>query len=381
VCSPASLLYGGVAVGQTETLLVSVINNGQSSVTISSVSTSNSAFEISKLNLPRVLAAGQHLEVSVTFAPKVTGAASGQVTFANASKPLLIMAVTGEGVASESVTASPASVSFGKVAVGASSTLPVVLTNTRSWKVTLTSLHTLGSAFTVGGATFPLTLAAGQTVSLNVTFKPQTVGLVGGRSFFAGPALSIPLTGIGASKPRLLITPARLSFGNVAESGTETLTAALSTVGGSVTISSASSSDSQFAVTGATFPLVVPAGQVVPLDVVFTPLHGGTQSATLSLASNAENSLTSEVLTGTGTVPYVTLSWNASTSPGVTGYNIYRKTSPTGSYTRINSSLDPDTSYQDATVVGPATYYYATTAVNKKGKESGYSNRVKVLVP
>ena len=382
ICSPSSLLYGGVAVGQPETVFIAVINTSQSSVTISSVSVSNRSFQVSKLNLPRVLLPGAHLEVGVTFAPTATGVANGQVTFAsNASNPVLNLAVSGDGVTSELVTASPASVSFGNVVMGQSSTLPVVLTNTRSWSVILAGLHTMDSAFSVSGATFPLTLAARQSVTLNVTFKPRALGLIGGRSFISGPALTIPLTGIGASNPRLSVSPARLSFGNVAEGGTETLTTELSAHGGSVTISSASSSSSQFAVTDATFPLTIPAGQAVSLNVTFTPQQGGTQWATLSFVGNAENSPTSETLTGTGTVPYVTLSWNASTSEGVTGYNIYRKTSPTGSYTRINSSLDPDTTYNDTTVTGPTVYYYATTTVNAKGMESGYSNRVKVRVP
>jgi fibronectin type 3 domain-containing protein len=65
----------------------------------------------------------------------------------------------------------------------------------------------------------------------------------------------------------------------------------------------------------------------------------------------------------------------------VTGYNIYRKTSLTGGYARVNAKLDPDTSYTDATVIHGTTYYYATTAVNSKGRESDYSNRVEVVVP
>jgi fibronectin type 3 domain-containing protein len=84
---------------------------------------------------------------------------------------------------------------------------------------------------------------------------------------------------------------------------------------------------------------------------------------------------------GTGTAAFVSLSWIASTSSEVTGYNIYRKTSPTGSYTRINSKLDPNTNYTDATVIHGTTYYYATTAVNSKGKESEYSSGVEVVVP
>ena len=162
---------------------------------------------------------------------------------------------------------------------------------------------------------------------------------------------------------------------------TETRTVELSASSGSVTISSVSSSNSQFAVVDAPLPLTVSAGKNVALNVVFKPQNSGSPSATLSFASNANDSPTHSVLTGTGTLPFVSLSWIASTSAEVAGYNIYRKASLTGSYTRINSKLDTGTSYTDATVIHGTTYYYATTAVNSKGKESDYSNRVEVAVP
>jgi hypothetical protein len=382
-CSPASLRYGSIAVGQSETLLVAVTNNGQESVTISSVNANSSKFKVAPLKLPLVLAAGENLEVSVTFEPTATGSVSGEVTFtSNANDRTLNLAAAGAGVTSEVVTASPASVSFGSVAVGVSSTLPVVLTNTRAEQVTLTSSQTTG-AFSVSGVKFPLTLAAGQKVKLNATFKPEELGLTGGSSFISGPALNIPFEGTGsnASKPQLTISPDTLSFGNVPEGTTETRTLGLSASGGSVTISSVSSSSSLFAVPGAEFPLTIPAGHGVSLNVTFKPEKSGSASATLSFTSNAENSPAHEALNGTGTVPYVSLSWSASDSPKVMGYNIYRNTSPNGTYTKINSKLDADTTYNDATVVGGKTYYYATTAVNSSGKESSYSNKVEVVVP
>ena len=52
----------------------------------------------------------------------------------------------------------------------------------------------------------------------------------------------------------------------------------------------------------------------------------------------------------------VGLSWDASTSPNIVGYNIYRGPSANGPYTKINSSLDPNTSYSDTTVQSGDTY-------------------------
>lgn len=84
-------------------------------------------------------------------------------------------------------------------------------------------------------------------------------------------------------------------------------------------------------------------------------------------------------MTGTGTAPQVSLGWSPSTS-AVQGYNVYRGPAP-GSYTKINTALDPNTTYTDTTVSGGMTYYYAATAVNSNGQESTYSSPVEISIP
>lgn len=59
----------------------------------------------------------------------------------------------------------------------------------------------------------------------------------------------------------------------------------------------------------------------------------------------------------------VALSWTASTSTGVLGYQVYRSTSSTGPFTTpLNSALVAGTSYVDSTAVIGQTYTYAVTA-------------------
>jgi len=77
----------------------------------------------------------------------------------------------------------------------------------------------------------------------------------------------------------------------------------------------------------------------------------------------------------------VNLSWDASTSQNIVGYNVYRGPTVTGPYTKINSSLDPNTTYADTTVQGGQTYYYVTTAVDNQGVESEYSNQTEAIIP
>jgi hypothetical protein len=199
--------------------------------------------------------------------------------------------------------------------------------------------------------------------------------------YVSGPSLNLPLAGTGTTTTigQLSITPATLNFGKVmvGESGTQA--AVFAATGGSVTISSAASSSSLFALPGATFPVTIAAGASVPVNVTFTPQNAGAASAKLSFSSNASNAQSSEAVAGTGTTPQVSLGWSASTS-AVQGYNVYRGTAP-GSYAKINSALDPNTTYTDTTVAVATTYYYVATAVNSSGQESAYSAPVAIAIP
>lgn len=379
--SPANLSFGNVATGQSKTFQSVLKNNGADTVTITSVSSNSSQFQVSSLNLPLELGSGTSIEISITFSPTASGSDTAQVSVAmKGSSPATVLSLSGAGVVT--VTASPTIISFGDIAVGSSSTHQLVLTNNGSSKITLSSLKTTGSEFSVGGAQFPLTLASGKSVTLNATFKPTAAGKETGNTFVAGPSLTIPLSGTGTgSQPlQLSVTPATINFGNVAVGATSTLTAGLDASGGSITVSSVSSSSGRFSIPGVTFPLTVPAGKEVMLNVTFTPTKDGSTGGTLTFQSNATNSPTSEAVSGMGTIPYVSLSWNASASQNVSGYNIYRKTA-SGSFARLNSSLNTETSYTDSTVSTGTTYYYATTSVNSSGQESTYSDQVKVVVP
>ena len=76
----------------------------------------------------------------------------------------------------------------------------------------------------------------------------------------------------------------------------------------------------------------------------------------------------------------VDVSWKASTTSDVTGYNLYR--SPDGvNWKKANVSLIASTMYNDATVANGSIYYYAATAVDIYGHESSKSPSVKVTVP
>jgi fibronectin type 3 domain-containing protein len=76
----------------------------------------------------------------------------------------------------------------------------------------------------------------------------------------------------------------------------------------------------------------------------------------------------------------VTLSWSASTSSDVVGYNVYRASVSGGPYSLIASSVS-GTSYSDSNVTAGQTYYYVLTSVDSSGNESTDSNQASAAVP
>jgi predicted phage tail protein len=76
----------------------------------------------------------------------------------------------------------------------------------------------------------------------------------------------------------------------------------------------------------------------------------------------------------------VQLNWDASTSPNVMGYNVYRAAIAGGLFVRLNSVPILGLAYTDSAVESGRTYYYTARAVDLNG-ESIDSNQAAVAVP
>ena len=227
-----------------------------------------------------------------------------------------------------------------------------------------------------------MTLAAGQTATFTVTFAPQSATSLSGNvtitSNASNPTLTIPLTGLGTATVGLLTAaPTTLNVGSVVIGSSATASGSLTASSANVTVTAATANNTVFSIGGFSLPAMIPSGQSVPFTVTFSPQVSGEVSAVLTFNSNAQPTTTTETLTGTGTHA-VNLSWNASTSPNIAGYNVYRAVfmASCGSYAKINSVLETNTQYTDASVVNGASYCYASTAVNTSSEESTYSNIV-----
>jgi len=117
------------------------------------------------------------------------------------------------------------------------------------------------------------------------------------------------------------------------------------------------------------------------IEMTFAPSAAGQRTATLNITDNAAGSPQTVSLSGTG-MHDVSLSWSASTSSGIVGYNVYRGTTSGGeSSTPLNSSPISGTSYMDEAVTAGTTYYYVVTSVSSDGTQSAASAETKATVP
>jgi hypothetical protein len=70
----------------------------------------------------------------------------------------------------------------------------------------------------------------------------------------------------------------------------------------------------------------------------------------------------------------VNLSWSASSDPAAIGTNVYRATSPSLPYTKLNAAPIAAMGYADTTVINGTTYFYRAVSVDSSGFEGAVTN-------
>ena len=173
--SPTSLGFGGTGLGtQSIAKGVTIFNTGTTSLTVNSYSLSPQ-FVLIYGWAPYVIGPGKQFAFGVKFAPNVVGSASGQLTI-NLSGTDVVVPLTGNGLSTGArASLVPASLFFGQVPVGTISppqTLTLKNLGTSSMKVLSV---TADSPFNVSGFTSPVTLKAGQSLNLQVSFTGTAV--------------------------------------------------------------------------------------------------------------------------------------------------------------------------------------------------------------
>jgi hypothetical protein len=202
---PASVSFGNVTVGVTNTQMLAISNPGTANLSVTQASLTGTGFSFSGLALPLSVPPGGSSAFTISFTPASASSLSGNLTLVNNTlNSPLVVALAGIGVLPVAqLAASPASLSFGSITTGTSGTQTVTLANTGNSSVSVSQISISATGFSATSFALPLTLAAGQSTSFSVTFAPTTSGSFSGSVTVTSNAtnspLAISLSGSGAA--------------------------------------------------------------------------------------------------------------------------------------------------------------------------------------
>jgi Domain of unknown function (DUF4082)/Abnormal spindle-like microcephaly-assoc'd, ASPM-SPD-2-Hydin/HYDIN/CFA65/VesB-like, Ig-like domain/Cep192 domain 4 len=393
--SSGSFAFGSVAAGSSSSQTLVLSNTGKGNTSVSSVTTTGTAFSVSGATFPVALAPGQAFSVRLAFAPTASGAFSGGVTvMSDATNSPLTLGLSGTGAVTlaPQISVVPSSVGFGSVSVGVTNTQTITVSNPGSGSLTVSQALITGSGLKIQGLATPATVVPGKSASFNVAFTPTAGGSVTGSLTLvtnaANSPLVVPISGSGvASVLQLSVNPTSLSFGSVTVGSSASQTVSIKNTGNAgVTLSAlALSGSGNFKIGGISLPVTLSASQSTSFDVTFTAAGSGNSVGSIAIVSSANTAPVPISLTGTGAAAAahtVQLSWSDSASSDIVGYEVYRGTISGGqSAAPLNSAPVAGTSFTDTSVQSGSTYYYVVTAVNAAGAESSPSNQVSATIP
>ena len=202
------------------------------------------------------------------------------------------------------LTIAPIALDFGSVQLGATSTLPLQITNTSTTPATFNSIFTTGDYTATGTCPTPGDpLAPATTCTEQITFTPTQTGTRTGTisiatSLSALP-INAPLTGIGIQS-HLQITPSALDFASIAIGASANLTLTLANSGSAPVTNISLNLSGDYALTVPCTATILAPNATCNATITFTPTALGQRAGTLTIASSDPNSPTLVPLTGTG---------------------------------------------------------------------------------
>ena len=214
--APPSLDFGSIGVGLLSILQATVVNPGLDVLKISNITSSDTQFTFSPNSFPISILPGGYQIFDITFSPTEAGPQSANLTFThNAAGSPFIYNVQGNGYLPEPIfSVNPTFLNFDNVYLGSSSeNQTFTITNAGSGTLTINAgnisiVGTDESQFVLTDAnTYPIYLAGGQLVYVNVKFSPTATGTKTANlqiiDNLTDAVHTVPLSGVGVAPPEI----------------------------------------------------------------------------------------------------------------------------------------------------------------------------------
>jgi len=308
--NPTSINFGKVGIGKQTTQSIAISNTGNTTISITQATVSNSQFSLPGATFPMSLATGQSGNVTVAVTPTASGTVAGTLTALGSNGNSQVVNLSATAVApTPQISLSSSSVQFGTVTVGSTGNSTLTISNAGTADLTVSFITLTGTGFGATGIATPKTISAGQSASLALTFQPTIAGAASASLSIASndpatPTSTVALAGTGsttATQAGITLTPSSANLGNVTVGSSNSQTFQVKNTGnGVLTITQATVSGTGFSTPGLTVPLSINPGLTSTFNAVFQPAAAGSATGSISILSNAPTSPTTIGLSGTG---------------------------------------------------------------------------------
>ena len=268
------------------------------------------------------LADGESIQVDIAFRPSQAGGLAASVEVDVDNNLNTTSTISGTGI-EPSLTASPNPLDLGNVAVGATTTEQVTLSNPTSVPVTIASAQVTDADNATGfgitnASTVASTIAADGSVTADITFSSTTTGLdeaVLKVGIDNGSMLQVPLRA-QVNEYSLAFTQSNTTFASVPVDSSTTETVTIKNTGTAAldyAFTGFTGDAGDFAITSGQETGTLAAGNTRSVIVTFTPQASGTRTADLTAEASVDGTT---VATATATLDGIGLEYNSQISPG-----------------------------------------------------------------
>jgi len=311
---PSNFDFGRLAVGSTRELPFPIRNAGEAALTLQSLVSGSTAFQIvtpvSGMEIAPGASAAILVRVRVTSADLV----AGRLTIRSNDPRLAAVdvAVSATGIVPQggSIDLAPGTLDFGSVAVNSTRTADLTIANLGTAPLTIHSAASSSARFTLTSPALPVTIAPGAQRVAVIRFAPVTAGSEQATLVIASddPVMTssvVNLRGVGTggtvAAPVISVSASSLDFGSVTQGSSATRTLTISNTGTAPLAVSGLVTSAPFTVTPASIASIA-AGASATVTVTFAPSAAGAVSRNMTISSNdtARGTLTVS-LSGTGT--------------------------------------------------------------------------------
>jgi hypothetical protein len=207
--TPVTLSFGGVVIGQTKQLTVTIQNTGTQTLNFNAPALPGAPYSATGVpGAGATLAAGASVIATVTFAPTAGGTYNGNLVVNTANGGNATIPLAGTSGTAPRMVVTPLALDFGTIAAGSTKNLSFTIQNTGGTDMTMTiSKYPTGAFSNVTILGEGDSIAAGATVTETVRFAPTAAGTFTGAWELTAndgqPRVAVQLTGVatGALTP------------------------------------------------------------------------------------------------------------------------------------------------------------------------------------